>query len=139
MPPRHKPKVPWLLCTLILVCCTAAWITMDQLPATSIAKYRLAQVSDPWRNFEEWVGVDSGRGVPPKLVRVRHRHELMNIRIDCAGPAQCLGWLLLSGRSEAIVIARYVDLTPGSTVVSLRLTREQLDNARGGHFVVAQI
>jgi hypothetical protein len=60
--PRRKPAVPWRLCVAIVLCCTAAWITMDQLSATDIARYRLAQVFDPWRDIEEWAGVDSGRG-----------------------------------------------------------------------------
>jgi len=138
--PRPKSAVPWRLCTVIVVGCTAAWITMDQLPATSIPKYRLAQVFDPWREAEEWAGIDSGRGTPPTLVRARLRHELMGVRIACTGLAQCRGWVLLKGRSGAIVATQYVELAAGSTpLVQLRLTPDQVRTAHGGQVVVVRV
>jgi hypothetical protein len=93
--PQRKPRVPWRLCAAIVLFCTAAWITMDQLSATSIAKYRLAQAFDPWRGTEEWAGANSGRGTPPQLVRARDHGTLTNVQVACTGTEQCRGWVLL--------------------------------------------
>jgi hypothetical protein len=136
--PRRKRTVP-LLCLAIVLLCTAAWVAMDQLPATSIAKYRFAQAFDPWREIEEWAGVDSGRGAQPDLVRARLRHLLMGVRIACAGTERCRGWVLLKTHSEGILAAQYVELAPSSMLVRIRLTHDQLEVARGVHAVVVPI
>jgi hypothetical protein len=139
MSPVRKSRVPWLLCTGIMLIFTAAWITMDQLSETDIAKYRLARVFDPWRDVEEWAGVDSGRGVQPELVRARRHHTLMNVRIACPGPGRCRGWVLLQTPSDAVVVVHYVELPPGSMIVQLRLTSEELRATSHGHLVVVRL
>jgi hypothetical protein len=138
-PPPRKSRIPWLLCAGIVLISTAAWITMGQLSETDIAKYRLAQVFDPWRDVEEWAGVDSGRGTQPELIRARHHHTLINVRLACPGPERCRGWVLLQTPTDTVVVAHYVELPPGSMIVQLRLTPEQLRTTSHGHLVVVRL
>jgi hypothetical protein len=139
VPPPRKPKTPWRLCIGIVVFFTAAWITMGQLSDTTIAKYRLAQAFDPWRDVEEWADVNSGRGTQPELTRARRHHTLMNVRITCSGEERCRGWVLMKAQSGAIVAARYIEPVPGSTLVHLRLKADQLRTASKGHVVVVGV
>lgn len=131
-----RGRTPVLVaCTVILVGCTAAWITMDRLTPTSIAKYELAEMFGPWREIEEWAGVDPGRGAQPVLVRTQRHRRLIRARVACHSRERCRGWVLLKKRSGAIVAVRFVELEHGSTLVELRLTRPQLRAARGGRLV----
>jgi hypothetical protein len=139
MPPQRMSRGPWLVGAVIVLIFTGAWITMDELSETDIVKYRLAQVFDPWRDVEEWAGVDSGRGAQPELVRARRHHTLMNVRIACPGPEQCRGWVLLQTPADAVVVAHYVELPRGSMIVQLRLTHEQLRTTSHGHLVVVRV
>jgi hypothetical protein len=139
VPRPRKPTVPWVLCVAIVLFFTAAWIAMDELPETSIAKYRFAQVFNVWRDVEEWAGADSGRGTAPQLVRVRGHGTRIDVRVACVAAQQCRGWVLLKARSEEIVAVYYVDMAPGSTRVQLRLTHSQLKAAHGGQVVAVRI
>jgi hypothetical protein len=136
---RVKRRVPWLLLAVILFGCTALWIVMDQLSPTSIARYRLSQASDPWRDVEEWAGVDSGRGAMPKLVRARRHHTLINVRVSCTGLGKCRGWVLLKKDSNGLVAVHYVDMTAGSTLVQVHLRPSQLSAARAARLVTAGV
>jgi hypothetical protein len=128
-----------LACVVLLVGLTAAWIAMDRIEPTSIVKYRLAQGFGPWRDVEDWAGVDPGRGGLPVLVHARRRHTLLRARIACRDSVGCKGWVVLKQRSGPVVAVRAIELSPGSTVVALRLTRQQARRGRGGRVVVEQL
>jgi hypothetical protein len=134
----RRSRMPWFCAGIVLVV-TGTWIAMDQLSAAAIAKYRLSQVFDPWRDVEEWAGVDAGRGAELKLVRARRHHALINVRVACAGQERCRGWVLMQAPSNAVVATHYLDLPPGSILVQMRLTPEQARTTNHGHLVVARL
>jgi hypothetical protein len=123
-PPR-KPSVPWQLCAAVVVVSTAAWIAMDQLPETSIPRYRISQAFDPWRDIEEWAGASSDRDSQPMLVRTRLHPGIVNARLACKAVKGCRGWVLLKGQNEALVAVHYVSMTRGSILVQFHLSAQQ--------------
>jgi hypothetical protein len=137
--PSRERSYLALACVVIVVGFTAAWIAMDRIAPTSIVKYRLAQGFGPWRDIEDWAGADSGRGGEPVLVHARRRHTLLRARVACRGSVRCSGWVVLKRRSGPVVAVRAIELHPGSTVVALRLTRQQAREGRGGRVVVEQV
>jgi hypothetical protein len=137
-PPVARASTVWIACALIVGISTTAWIVMDGLPDTSIAKYRLTQAFDPWRDVEAWAGVDSGRREPPALVRVHRHRAAMGVRVAC-GADLCRGWILLRSRSHHLVAARYVEMTSGRATVHLPLSRKQARTSRGGSVAVKRV
>jgi hypothetical protein len=134
-----RKRVPWKTCTAIVLVCAGAWVTMDEASPKDIAKYRLAQAFDPWRDVEAWAHVDDGRGTPPHVVAARRRGTVMHVRLSCAGGDPCRGWILLKSRAGKIVCARYLELPPGAKLVRMRLTRHQAHVSRGGRLVSAGV
>jgi hypothetical protein len=137
-PSRERVYVT-LFCVAFCVGLTAAWIAMDRIEPTSIVKYRLAQGFGPWRDVEDWAGVDPGRGGLPVLVHARRRHTLLRARVACRDAEPCTGWVVLKRRSGPVVAVRAIELRPGSTVVVMRLTHQQAREIRGGRVVVEQL
>jgi hypothetical protein len=137
-PTRERTYVV-LACAVIIVGFSAAWIAMDRIEPTNIVKYRLAQGFAPWRDIEQWAGVDSGRGGQPLLVHARRRHTLLRARVACRDSEGCSGWVVLKRRSGPVVAVRAIELRSGSTVVVLRLTRQQAREVRGGRVVVDRL
>jgi hypothetical protein len=136
----RKPSIPWRLCIAIVVFFTAVWITMNHLSPTSVARYRISQAFDPWRDVEEWAGVSSDRDTQPILVRVRRRRPLLvNAKLDCESAEGCHGWVLLKGRNEALVAVQYVDMGEGPLRVQFQLTPTQAGEVAVPDVVVANV
>jgi hypothetical protein len=129
-------RPPWKPCVVIVLLCTGAWLTMEHLSANSIAKYRLAQAFGPWRDLEAWADAGSGRGTSPRVLGTHRRRGMMSVRVRCRGQDRCRGWIVLRARSGAVVSSRYLEMPRGTTVVRLRLSRDQARMSRGGRVVV---
>lgn len=137
----HEHKVvawkrpPWKRCMAIMLLCTGAWLTMEHLSVSSIAKYRLAQAFTPWRDLEAWADADSGRGTSPPVLATPRRRSVMSVRVRCRSENRCRGWIVLRARSGTVVSVRYLEMARG-TRVRLRLSRDQARISRRGRIVV---
>jgi hypothetical protein len=137
----RKPPPPWRLCTAVVVISTGAWIAMNQLPPTSIPRYRISQAFDPWRDVEEWAGASSDRETQPILVRTRRHPALVNARLVCKSANGCRGWALLKGKNGALVAVDYINMGEGegSILVQFHLTAKQETAAPTPDLVVADV
>jgi hypothetical protein len=139
---RHEHKAvawkrpPWKRCMAILLLCTGAWVTMEHLSVSSIAKYRLAQAFAPWRDLEAWADADSRRGASPRVLWTHRRRSVMSVRVRCRSGGRCRGWIVLRSRSGAFVSSRYLQMATGTRIVRLRLSRDEARISRGGRVVV---
>lgn len=129
-------RPPWKRCMAIMLLSTGAWVTMEHLSGSSIAKYRLAQAFAPWRDLEAWADADSVRGTSLRVLATRRRRSVMDVRVRCQSEDRCRGWIVLRARSGAVVSPQYLELARGTRVVRLRLSRHQARISRGGTVVV---
>jgi hypothetical protein len=122
--PISWKRPPWKTSALIIVACAAAWFAMEQVPPTSETAHALSDLSDPWRDVEDWADVAPTRRVAlspardPSLPRIRNveRHDKrVGVRLHCFGTNPCEGQIVVRAASGRTLATRSVAIDAGDS------------------------